>query len=133
MSYRVIFTSSFRKSVKHLEKRFPRVKEDVRIAVEVLLQEPKLGVVIPSGGGIRKLRVRSSDQGRGKSRWRDRGYLDPAHCRLEPNTPGGWQLRRSICQEKGHGQPYKSDRSDTRYRHAGCGWKQTLSDGFGRP
>ena len=52
MSYRVIFTSSFKKSVKHLEKRFPRVKEDVRIAVEVLLQEPKLGVVIPSGGGI---------------------------------------------------------------------------------
>ena len=67
MSYRVIFTSSFKKSVKYLEKRFPRVKEDVRIAVQVLLQEPKLGVVIPSGGGIRKLRVRNSDQGRGKS------------------------------------------------------------------
>ena len=67
MSYRVVFTSSFKKSVKHLEKRFPRVKEDVRIAIQVLLQEPKLGVVIPGGGGIRKLRVRSSDQGRGKS------------------------------------------------------------------
>ena len=67
MSYRVIFTSSFKNSVKDLEQRFARVKEDARIAIEVLLQEPKLGVVIPSGGGIRKLRVRNSDQGRGKS------------------------------------------------------------------
>jgi mRNA-degrading endonuclease RelE of RelBE toxin-antitoxin system len=53
--------------VRRLQKRFPHIKDDVRVAIQALLQEPRLGVVIPGGSGIRKLRVRSSDMQRGKS------------------------------------------------------------------
>lgn len=66
-SYRVVLTSPFKASVRRLQKRFPRIKDDVRVAIQALLQEPQLGVVIPGGSGIRKLRVRSSDMQRGKS------------------------------------------------------------------
>jgi len=67
MNYNVIFGNSFKRSVKKLEKRFPCVKKDVRTAVEVLLENPELGVLIPDGSGIRKLRLRNSDMKRGKS------------------------------------------------------------------
>lgn len=48
-------------------KRYPSVKNDVRVAINALLQEPRLGVVIPGGSGTRKLRVRNSDARKGKS------------------------------------------------------------------
>jgi hypothetical protein len=55
MSYNVVLTRSFKHSVERLIKRFRHVKDDVRLAVEVLLQNPRLGVPIPGGSGIRKL------------------------------------------------------------------------------
>jgi hypothetical protein len=61
MSYNVVLTRSFKHSVERLKKRFRHVKDDVRLAVEVLLQSPRLGVPIPGGSGIRKLRVLNSD------------------------------------------------------------------------
>ncbi len=65
--YRVVLTSPFKSCVRRLEKRYPHIKDDLRIAIHALLQEPRLGVVIPGGAGVRKLRVRSSDMQRGKS------------------------------------------------------------------
>jgi len=50
-----------------LEKRFPSVKKDVGLAVEVLLENPEIGVLIPDGSGVRKLRVKNSDMKKGKS------------------------------------------------------------------
>ena len=66
MSYNVVLTPSFKHSVKKLKKRFRHVKDDVSVAVRVLLQTPRLGVVIPGGSGVRKLRVRNTDLGKGK-------------------------------------------------------------------
>ena len=66
MSYNVVLTSSFKHSVRQLKKRFRHVKDDVGVAVRVLLQTPRLGVVIPGGSGVRKLRVRNTDLGKGK-------------------------------------------------------------------
>jgi mRNA-degrading endonuclease RelE of RelBE toxin-antitoxin system len=67
MSYNVILTGSFKRSVKQLARRFRHVKDDVRGAVQVLLQSPTLGVTIPGSAGIRKLRVRNTDLAKGKS------------------------------------------------------------------
>jgi mRNA-degrading endonuclease RelE of RelBE toxin-antitoxin system len=67
MHYRIVLTRPFKGSVKKLTKRYSHVKEDVRTAVEVLLQTPSLGVVIPGGSGVRKLRVRNTDLQKGKS------------------------------------------------------------------
>jgi len=63
----VILADSFKRSVKKLEKRFPSVRQDVKIAIKVLSENPKLGVLIPGGCGVRKLRIRNSDIQRGKS------------------------------------------------------------------
>ena len=67
MSYSVALTPSFKRSIKRLKKRFQHVTDDVRTAVQALLQTPRLGVVIPSGSGVRKLRVRNTDLPKGKS------------------------------------------------------------------
>jgi mRNA-degrading endonuclease RelE of RelBE toxin-antitoxin system len=67
MSYSVVLTPSFKRSIKRLKKRFRHVRDDVRIAVRVLLQAPRLGVVIPGGSGVRKLRVRNTDLPKGES------------------------------------------------------------------
>jgi mRNA-degrading endonuclease RelE of RelBE toxin-antitoxin system len=67
MSYRIVFATSFRRSVKRLEKRFGHVKDDVRVAIQQLLQDPRRGVVIPGGSGARKHRMLNTDLGKGKS------------------------------------------------------------------
>jgi len=67
MSYDIVLASSFKRSVKQLARRFRHVKDDVRLAVQVLLQSPTLGVTIPGSSGVRKLRVRNTDLPRGKS------------------------------------------------------------------
>ena len=59
MSYNLVLTRSFKHGVKRLQKRFRHVKGDVRVAIQVLLQTPRLGVVISGGSGVRKLRVRN--------------------------------------------------------------------------
>lgn len=67
MSYEIVFTPSFEHSVKRLQKRYPDVKQDVRLAIQVLLNAPRLGVVIPGGYGARKIRLKNSNLTRGKS------------------------------------------------------------------
>ena len=67
MSYNIVLTPSFKRSTKRLKKRFRHVTDDVRTAVRVLLQTPRLGVVIRGGSGVRKLRVRNTDLPKGKS------------------------------------------------------------------
>jgi len=67
MQYDVILTPFFKRCVKKLQKRFPSVKNDIRLAIEVLLENPKVGAAIPGGLGVRKLRVKNSDMKKGKS------------------------------------------------------------------
>ena len=66
MSYNVVLTPSFKHSIKKLQKRFRHIKDDVGVAVRVLLQTPRLGVVLPGGSGVRKLRARNTDLSKGK-------------------------------------------------------------------
>lgn len=67
MSYSAYLPDSFKRSLKSLTKRFPNVRQDTVAALKEILRSPTLGVVIPGSGGIRKLRVRSTDLQRGKS------------------------------------------------------------------
>lgn len=66
MSYNIVLTQSFKHSVKQLARRFRHVKDDVHIAVQVLLQSPALGATIPGSSGVRKLRIRNTDLPKGK-------------------------------------------------------------------
>ena len=66
MSYNLVLTPSFKHSVRKLKKRFRHVKDDVGVAIRVLLQTPRLGLVIPGSFGVRKLRVRNTDLAKGK-------------------------------------------------------------------
>ena len=67
INYDIVLSPSFKRSIKKLKKRFPSVKQDVELAIEVLLEHPTLGTVIPGGAGGRKFRVKNSDLERGKS------------------------------------------------------------------
>ena len=61
MSYSVYLPDSFKHSLKPLTKRFPNVRADVIAAIEEILRLPTLGAVVPGSGGVRKLRIRSTD------------------------------------------------------------------------
>jgi mRNA-degrading endonuclease RelE of RelBE toxin-antitoxin system len=67
MTYNVQFTTSFKQSVKKLKRRYPHIQDDIRDGIELLLQIPRLGVVIPNSSGIRKVRLPNQDAKRGKS------------------------------------------------------------------
>jgi mRNA-degrading endonuclease RelE of RelBE toxin-antitoxin system len=67
MPYEMVFSPAFTRCIKALRKRFPTVKRDVELAIEILLENPTLGSVIPGTTGVRKLRVRNSDLIQGKS------------------------------------------------------------------
>ncbi len=60
-------TASFKRSVKKLKRRYPHIQDDIREGVELLLQTPRLGVVVSGSGGIRKVRLPNRDAKRGKS------------------------------------------------------------------
>lgn len=66
MSYEVVPAASFKRCLKRLKKRFPNVNQDVIDIVRDLVDTPTLGVVIPGGGGTRKVRVRNRNAGKGK-------------------------------------------------------------------
>ncbi len=67
MPYEVHLARSFRRSLKNLLKKYPHAREDARLALDELTRSPELGVLIPGGRGVRKVRVRNSDLQRGKS------------------------------------------------------------------
>lgn len=67
MSYKVVLPQFLLDNLKRLKKKNPHVNADVKIALQALVENPSLGVVIPGALGARKLRVRNSDLQRGKS------------------------------------------------------------------
>ena len=67
MPYNVQLTSSFKRSVKKLKRRYPHIQDDIREGIEVLLHTPQLGVIVSGSGGIRKVRLANRDARRGKS------------------------------------------------------------------
>jgi mRNA-degrading endonuclease RelE of RelBE toxin-antitoxin system len=67
MDYRIVYATSFKRSIRRLERRFRHVRDDVREAIKELLENPRRGAVIPRGSGARKHRVASTDLQKGKS------------------------------------------------------------------
>ncbi len=66
MSYEIVLARSFKHSVRRLKKRFRNVQNDVKVAIRTLLEKPRLGTVVRGSSGVRKLRVRNTDLGKGK-------------------------------------------------------------------
>ena len=65
MNYKVVFGKVFLRRLKKLKRRYPHINDDIKAAVRLLQQRPQTGRVIPKSGGMRKLRIRSTDQSKG--------------------------------------------------------------------
>lgn len=65
MQYRTEITGTFRKEFKRLNKRYPSLLQDIKGLREELMQNPLLGTDL--GGGFRKIRIRITSKGKGKS------------------------------------------------------------------
>lgn len=59
-------STPFKRTVRRLRRKYRHVVDDLEPAIAALLSLPELGMVIPGTPGVRKLRVASSDIGRGK-------------------------------------------------------------------
>ncbi|WP_288207867.1 type II toxin-antitoxin system RelE/ParE family toxin [uncultured Parabacteroides sp.] len=65
MNYSIIFDDTFEKEVKRLSKRYSSLKEDLITLQEEINANPQLGIDL--GGNLRKIRMRITSKGRGKS------------------------------------------------------------------
>ena len=65
--FRVHLSQSFQRSVRRLRRRYRHLTDDLEAAIEWLLLQPQLGVVIRGLPAVRKLRIPSTDMDRGKS------------------------------------------------------------------
>lgn len=65
MNYSIIFDDSFEKEVKRLNKRYPSLKQDLLALQKEIYVNPQTGTDL--GGGLRKIRMKITSKGRGKS------------------------------------------------------------------
>lgn len=65
MNYSIIFDDSFEKEVKRLSKRYPSLKQDLLVLQKEIYVNPQTGTDL--GGGLRKIRMKITSKGRGKS------------------------------------------------------------------
>lgn len=65
MKYSVKPSESFLKESKRLKKRYPSILSDITALQEEILANPALGTDL--GNGLRKIRMRITSKGRGKS------------------------------------------------------------------
>ena len=65
MNYSIILDKTFEREVKRLSKRYASLKEDLRELRNELEQNPLSGTDL--GGGLRKIRMRITSKGKGKS------------------------------------------------------------------
>lgn len=65
MNYKFILDDSFEREVKRLSKRYRSLKADLQSLLDDLYANPELGTDL--GGGLRKIRMRITSKGRGKS------------------------------------------------------------------
>jgi len=65
MKYKVIPTPEFIKNLKALKKRYKSIKKDVLLLSKKLEENPKIGTCL--GNNIYKIRVKNSDNNKGKS------------------------------------------------------------------
>lgn len=65
MNYNIILDTSFEKEVKRLSKRYPSLKSDLAALQHEIYTNPQTGTDL--GGGLRKIRMKITSKGRGKS------------------------------------------------------------------
>lgn len=65
MNYSIVLDRPFEKEAKRLGKRYPSLKDDLRALQKEILSNPQLGVDL--GGGLRKIRMKITSKGKGKS------------------------------------------------------------------
>lgn len=65
MSFNIIPTPPFEKELKHLAKKYPSVKKDIKELAEKLIENPAIGT--PLGNDCYKIRMTISSKGKGKS------------------------------------------------------------------
>jgi len=65
MNYKIETLPQFDKDVKKLKKRFPKLKEDLKLLIKALNKNPELGTHLESG--IFKIRLQNSSIPTGKS------------------------------------------------------------------
>ena len=63
--YEVKVAVTFKREFKRLNKRYPSLEQDVKDLRTEILSNPTLGTDL--GGGFRKIRMRITSKGRGKS------------------------------------------------------------------
>jgi mRNA-degrading endonuclease RelE of RelBE toxin-antitoxin system len=68
MNYEIYLPQTFQKCIKHLKKKFPRIKDDLYSLFQNLQKDPQIGDPIPGWHRkIWKVRVPSKDLKKGKS------------------------------------------------------------------
>ena len=65
MSFEIIFTEPFEKKAKHLIKKFPSFKNDLKQLTDSLAENPEQGTAL--GNACYKIRVAIKSKGKGKS------------------------------------------------------------------
>lgn len=65
MNYSIVFDDTFEKEVKRLSKRYPSLKHDLIALQKEIYANPQTGTDL--GGGLRKIRMKITSKGRGKS------------------------------------------------------------------
>ncbi len=68
MSLIIRYTSYFKRDIRHLIKKYPRLKQDIKPVITQLEEGELLGDVIQHiGYSVYKVRVKNSDNNKGKS------------------------------------------------------------------
>lgn len=65
MSYNVIPTLLFKRQAKHLSKKFPSLKDELRVLTDTLAETPDYGTAF--GHNAYKIRLAVKSKGKGKS------------------------------------------------------------------
>ena len=65
MSYNVESTESFKRQLKRLVKKYPSLKKETGLLINILEQTPEYGT--PIGKGCYKIRLAIASKGKGKS------------------------------------------------------------------
>lgn len=65
MNYKITTQPSFRRALKHLQKKYKSIKQDLQQLQDELEANPLTGVDL--GGGVRKVRMAIKSKNRGKS------------------------------------------------------------------
>lgn len=65
MNYSIIVKPSFEREAKRMKKHYSSFKQDFTLLIDELEQNPRAGTDL--GGGLRKVRMKISSKGKGKS------------------------------------------------------------------